>query len=343
MWLPPPLPRTFDACVRDLRSTKAETRASAASDIVRHASGDDEDKRTEAIGLLEKALADEAPRVRSAAAVALSDLGAKEARKGLLARLEDDDEHVRQMAIVALGEIGASDSATVARLERAQKDRRPEMRYQAVIALAKLLEGSDRVGAILRASSDEDMNVRYIAMRLAEEGLAVGTDGEGDVDGRLVTRGKALLEDEADDVVIAAAIFLAKAGEARGREIVLDVVHGRRRAQPEDEREAVELTGTVGLREAIPELRRRAFGVLRHLRDRCSFHALIALARLGDERAIDAIRDDLGSRRRPVREAAVVAAGRAGLHALRSQIEAQDDVDPELRRAALEALSEPSS
>ena len=40
MWLPPPLPRTFKACLRDLSSAKPETRASAASDLVRHGRSD---------------------------------------------------------------------------------------------------------------------------------------------------------------------------------------------------------------------------------------------------------------------------------------------------------------
>jgi HEAT repeat protein len=346
MWLPPPLPRTFDACVRDLSSTKADVRASAATDIVRHARPEEDEgedartRRREALALLEKALADESAVVRSAAAVALSDLGARAALPKLQKLVDDDDQHVRQMALVALGELGARDKSVIARLEKAQRDRRPEMRYQAVIALAKLLDGDALVAALLRASSDEDMNVRYIAMRLAEEALDDG-DGALERDGRLTTRGRALLDDEADDVAIAAAIFLAKAGDERGRAIVLDVARGTRRAQQEDEREAVELCGAIGLREAIPALERRAFGVLRHVRDTSSFHATIALARLGHARAIASITSDLSARRKVTREAAVVAIGRARLHELRDRVKAlgADDVDPELRRVALASLA----
>ncbi len=352
MWLPPPLPRKFDACVRDLASTKAEVRASAATDIVRHAKhpvregedGASTEQRAEALRLLEAALADASPMVRSAAAVALSDIGATGAAKALLRLVDDDDGHVRQMAITALGELGDRSKATLTRLEKAQKDRRPEMRYQSVIALAKLVSGDARARALLTASSDDDMNVRYIAMRLAEEALGAGAvvaPNDADVDGRLVIRGRALLDDEADDVVIAAAIFLAKVGDERGRKVVLEVVRGTRKAQQEDEREAVELAGAIGMKEAIPALERRAFGVLRHVRDTCSFHALIALARLGHARAKATIAKDLGARRKATREAAVVAAGRARLVELRSQIEAlaDGDVDAELRRVALEELT----
>ncbi|CAN5456949.1 hypothetical protein BH09MYX1_BH09MYX1_52270 [soil metagenome] len=254
MWLPPPLPRKFDACVRDFESKKPDVRASAATDIVRHARDpNDSEHRATALKLLEGALADPAPVVRSAAAVALSDLGSNGAVKALLRLIDDDDQHVRQMAIVAVGELADADEAIVTRLEKAQKDRRPEMRYQSVIALSKLLQRKksastrdSRVAALLRATSDDDMNVRYIGLRLAEDGLVakavVDTEAgeeESDadetdpspVDGRLLTRARVLLDDEADDVVVAAAIFLAKAGDARGRKVVHAVVAGTRRAQ----------------------------------------------------------------------------------------------------------------
>ena len=57
-------------------------------------------------------------------------------------------------------------------------------------------------------------------------------------------------------------------------------------AQREDEREAVEIAGTLEMHDLVPDLERRAFGLTRHLRDTCAFHATIALARLGHERAV---------------------------------------------------------
>ena len=332
MWLPPPLPRTFEACLRDLSSEKPETRASAASDLVRHGRLDAA-LRGQAIPLLEKALGDESPRVRASAAVALADLEAKEAALQLLHAVEDDDANVRQMAMAALGEIG--DARAVRRLEKAQSDVRPEMRYQAVIALSHLLEGDELCAALQRATSDDDFNVRYIALRLAEEHAC------GPAPARLVTRAVRLLDDEANDVAIAAAIYLAKAGDERGKGLLLRVVDGTVKAQTEDEREAVELAGSIGLKEAIPALERRAFGVFRLVRDTCSFHALIALARLGHAQAIDDITRDLDARSKKKREAAVVAAGRAGLVVAKERIERMRDTDAsaDLRAEALRALS----
>ena len=53
----------------------------------------------------------------------------------------------------------------------------------------------------------------------------------------------------------------------------------------------------------------------------CAWHARIALARMGHERARAEILDDLGSWRRETREAAVVAAGRARIHEARGKLE----------------------
>ena len=332
MWLPPPLPRTFEACLRDLASAKPEIRASAASDLVRHGRGDTA-LRAQAVPLLEKALGDEVARVRASAAVALADLEAKEAVEPLLRAVEDDDAEVRQMAMAALGEIG--DARAARRLEKAQSDTRPEMRYQAVIALSHLLEGEELCTVLQRGTSDDDFNVRYIALRLAEERASEPAPP------RLVTRAARLLDDEAPDVAIAAAIYLAKAGDERGKPRLLRVVEGTEKAQAEDEREAVELAGRIGLTKAIPALERRAFGVFRLVRDTCSFHALIALARLGHGRAIDDITRDLDARSKKKREAAVVAAGRAGLTVAKERIERMQDSDvsADLRAEALRALA----
>lgn len=340
MWLPSPLPRTFAACVRDIESAKTDVRVSAAGDLVRH--GRAEATRDEAVALLIKALDDTAATVRAAAAVALADLEAAQAVDALLRRVEDDDDHVRQMALLALGEV--RDRKALPRVERALRDRRPEMRYQAVIAYVRLVEPHDgpRPGetpevvakALLAATNDEDFNVRYIALRLAEEHAADPPPA------RLVTRAAVLLEDDAPDVAVAAAIFLARCGDERGHPLVLDIVESRVPAQPEDEREAVELAGRLGLREAIPALRRRAFGLARHVRATASFHAVIALARMGDERAVRRITRGLASSDKKKREAAVVAAGRAGLAVARERIErlGEDEVSPALREAALRDL-----
>lgn len=295
----------MSACERDIQSPKADVRASAVTDLVRHTRN--EETRAKALDLIAGALKDDAPKVRARAALALADGdGGHEKLEPLLAALDDADDEVRQLAVTALGEIG--DARAVPRLLRAAEDDRAAMRYQATIALAILKEGKEemRVKALLRASSDDDFNVRYIAMRLAEEHFKTAPE-------RLRLRAVALLEDEEADVRVAAAIFLGHAGDERAKPLLRRVVRGEIQAQREDEREAVELVGTLAMRDLVPDLERRAFGAARHLRDTCSFHAIIALARMGHARAVESIKRDLASRSEKRREAATVAAERARL------------------------------
>jgi hypothetical protein len=326
---PSPLPRSLEASFRDLTSAKAETRASAIRDVVRHALRSDA-ARDRAIPLLEHALrGDAAAGVRAAAAVALADVGAGTALSSLLVAVEDDDPYVRQMALSSLGEMG--DVRATQRLERALRDPRPEVRYQAVIAFARVAkdDAASVATALARALDDGDAAIRYIAMRLAEE---FHVDGEPLRDARLMARAEKLVAEDTDDAAVVAALYLARLGEERGRKVVLDVVAESRRApELEDEQACVEMAGELRLRDAIPHLERRAWGTRRVVRavlswgagDKrsCAWHARIALARMGHVRARAEILGDLVSRRRVIREAAVVAAGQARIHEARGTLE----------------------
>jgi hypothetical protein len=354
---PPLLPRNLDASVRDLSSTRAEVRASAVEDLVRHARAEPW-VRARAVPLLIQRLTDEHPRVRAAVAVALGDLDATEAVTALLVTVEDGDPHVRQMAINALGEIG--DTRALPRLRRALKDPRPEVRYQAVIAFARVadrglaagrrdaagvLDASEVDDALFEAASDDDDAIAHIALRVAEERLDQGRAP----DGRLLARARALVTGAHDGkasahVVVVAAILLAKAGDERGHDIVLRVVRGEKiggqTPDKEDERAAVELAGELGLKQAVPFLERRAWGALRFVRDTCPFHARIALARMGHDRAKKEILAELASTRREVLSGAVVSAGRARMIEAKETIAKLTSaaVDPELTREALARL-----
>ncbi|HEY1695405.1 MAG TPA: HEAT repeat domain-containing protein [Polyangiaceae bacterium] len=329
MFSPSPLPRNLEASFRDLVSQKPATRASAIRDVVRHALRGDA-TRARAIPLLEHALRDDAaPAVRAAAAVALADVGAREALPSLLVAVEDDDPHVRQMALSSLGELG--DARATQRLERALRDGRPEVRYQAIIAFSRVArdDGAAVASALARALDDDDEAIRYIAMRLAEE---FQSDGEPLRDARLLARAEKLVDEDRDPAAVVAALYLARLGQEKGRTVVLEVVaEARRTPELEDEQACVELAGELLLRDAIPHLERRAWGTRRAVRallswgagDRrsCAWHARIALARMGHERARAEIVDDLASWRRETREAAVVAAGRARIREARGKLE----------------------
>jgi hypothetical protein len=348
MFTPSPLPRNFEASFRDLGSDRAATRASAIRDVVRHVLRSDA-ARARAIPLLERALrADAAATVRAEAAVALADVRAEEALPTLLVAVEDEDAYVRQMALAALGEVG--DPRARHRLERALRDARPEVRYQAVIAYARVARDDPQAiaAALAGALEDHDEAIRYIAMRVAEE---QDLDGEPLRDDRLVARAEELVDTADEAVAVVAAIYLTRLGRSPGTSIVLDVIAGRRTTpELEDEQACVELAGELGLREAIPHLERRVWGA-RHLvrsilswgagdRTSCAWHARIALARMQHTRARAEILADLDSWRRETREAAVVAAGRARMAEARGALQRlEGSVDSALVREALVRLA----
>ena len=170
------------------------------------------------------------------------------------------------------------------------------MRYQAIIAFARVADDPDEVGrALLAATNDDDDAVVHIALRIAEERLDAGKP----VDARLVTRAKALLDASSPHLALVAAIFLGKSGDSAGNALLLRVVRGDKikgqAPEKEDERAAVELVGELGLEEAEPHLARRAWGMMHFVRDTCVFHAKIALARMGHPRAVAEILADLES------------------------------------------------
>lgn len=335
MLAPPPLPRNLEASVRDLASEKPVVRASAVADLIRHARAD-EAIRERAIPLLLARLDDPTSKVRAAAAVGLADLDAKDAVPALLRAVDDDDAYVRQMSLNTLGEL--ADARALPRLRRALTDKRPEMRYQAVIAFGRVAKDEREIGqALLAATNDDDDAVVHIALRVAEERIDAGRD----LDPRLVTRAKALVESGSAHLALVSAIVLAKAGDTAGNALILRVVRGEKidgqAPEKEDERAAVELAGELELELAKPHLEKRAWGVMHLLRDTCAFHAKIALARMGHSRAVSEILKDLDSDRPDVLGAAVVAAGRARLAKAKRAIERIPTkmVDPELVREAL--------
>jgi HEAT repeat protein len=123
-----------------------------------------------------------------------------------------------------------------------------------------------------------------------------------------------LLEDGDVSVRVAAAIALCRTNHRRAVDTLLDVAGGRLApVEAEDEAAAVELLGELGVKEAIPVLERRAFGLFSLSQRSFSWQARVALARLGHAKARLRIVRDLGSWSRDRRTMAVAAAGRARL------------------------------
>lgn len=315
-----PLPRTLEAALRDAEHARADVRLAVLSDLKRHARGGSD----AALRALTKQLsADAEPRVRAGAALALADIDAQSALPELIAATLDPDAAVRQMALLGVGELaepahpGARAAAT-----RGLVDQLPAVRYQAVVALARL-QGEGSLEALLVGTRDADPEVRHVAFRVAEE--VFGGYAADQVPLALVQRARGALRDDNAGVQIAAAILLAVLGEVAGCERLVAVLNAKQRLQhAEDEAIAVELCGQLRLTEATPGLERRAFGVLGG-RTPVSWHARVALAELGHPRAKLAILRGLTSWSRDARTLAVAAAGRARLAEAREALERMRD------------------
>jgi HEAT repeat protein len=337
-----PLPRTLDAALRDAEHDRTDVRLATLSDLKRHA----RDGSAAALRALSQRLsADPEPSVRAGAALALADIDAHDALPALVAATSDHDAAVRQMALLGVGELANAEHAEArAAATRGLVDRLPAVRYQAVVALARLQqEGS--LEALLVGTRDADPEVRHVAFRVAEEVFG-GQDSER-IPAPLVQRARGALRDDNHGVRTAAAILLAVLGEAAGRDHVVEVVNAKRRIQhPEDEAIAVELCGQLKLVAAIPGLERRAFGVLGG-RTPASWHARVALAELGHDRAKSVIMRGLSAWSRDARTLAVAAVGRAKLREARALLlgmaDAPHRAEPDAVRDALAALDDEPS
>jgi HEAT repeat protein len=330
----PPLTRTLEAALRDIEHERQHVRLSALRDLVRLARGP---ARLGAIQALGRALLrDASAEIRTEAATALADCEAREARAELLAALEDAHVRVRQMAVLALGEVAApGDTEVVEALRALLGHEEPSLRFQALIAF-EALAGKEADRALVRASDDDDDEVRAMAFRLSDrrfENEAPPTE--------LLDRARSALGAKSA-ASATAALFLAAQADRSADAVLLGVLEGKVPAGTNADLQAVmETVADLDLDAARPALGRRAFGMFGVRPDALGWQACIALARLGDERARRAILRGLSAWTRDGRTLAVVAAGRAGIFDARETIQRfrgdPSRADPE---AVDEALSQ---
>jgi len=313
----PPLPRTLVAAVNDSRNARADVRLSALRDLVRLTRSPAE--RRTALEALERLLAeDPSPELRAEAAVGLADAEAVESRQPLLASFDDTDARVRQMAVLALGEVAEpGDAEVVARLRPLLAVTDAPIRFQALIAFVRLApDDAERVLAV--AAADDDDEVRAMAYRLMDTRYQTEP-----APAHFVTRATTALGDASSAVRAAAALFLAHGGERAADPVILGVIDGS--VPPGTEADLLatfEVAATDRLTAASAGLARRAFGPLGLRSDSISWHALVALAMLGDQRARRTILRGLSAWTRHSRTLSVVAAGRARLVEARPAVEA---------------------
>lgn len=330
-----PLPRSLRAAVRDSDHEKMEVRLSAVRDLVRHARAG----AVEAEAALCRHLTqDPEVEVRAEAALGLADAEVSSGVEALLEAARDPSPRVRKMALLALGELGRTgDPRVTAVLSEARHGDQPSDRFQALLALHQI-GAPEAEAAIVEGTVDPDPEIRRLAFRVAEAHF----DASRGLSDLVRERARLALRERKSGVTIAAALVLARFGDASGQGTLLDLI-GRRApgATPEDEQGAIEASAELGLTAARPELERRAFGFLR--RDPLFWHARVALARLGDTRAQRAVMRGLWARSPDKRTLAVVAAGRARLVEARARVaelgQIPNGADPEAVREALSLLN----
>ncbi|MEZ4372642.1 MAG: HEAT repeat domain-containing protein [Polyangiaceae bacterium] len=309
-----PLPRTLNAAVRDARGASRDlVRIEATRDLARYAASEDPEERERSTLALIEGLSDKVAAVRGESALALADAKAEGARDALLELVRDSNQRVRQMALVALGELAEPGDAAVAKeLRRAFSSDSPELRYQAVIALARVVP--DDEAPLVCCLTDDDPQIRYIALRLCEERY-----DERELPHQIALRAERALKDDDLHVRVAAAIWLCKRGEAAAERVLVEALNSfSSKLSPEDEIAAVDAAGTKRLEAARPGLERRAFGLFG---GPAVWQARVGLALMGDGRAKERLLRGLKSWNRDTRTHAVVAIGRARLEEARAQLE----------------------
>jgi HEAT repeat protein len=337
-----PLPRTLEASLRDVEDVRPDVRLATLADLKRHARGGSDPALRALVARLNL---DPEPQVRAGAALALADIDARAELEALVTAAADADAGVRQMALLGIGELAeAAHAGSLAAATRGLVDPVPAVRYQAIVALARL-QGEGALEALLVGTRDADPEVRHVAFRVAEE--VFGGSAPEQVPLPLLQRARGALRDDNRGVELAAAILLAVLGEEAGRERLVEVLNARRRiVHVEDEIIVVELCGQLGLQKATPGLERRAFGMFGG-RTPVSWHARVALAELGHPRAKSAILRGLSAWSRDARTLAVAAAGRARLQEAREILErmtgAPERAEPDAVTDALASINGASS
>jgi HEAT repeat protein len=344
VFVPSPLPRRTSAALRDAQDSKSWVRLSAVNDLVRLAHGED---RAPVLAALEQVLLrDSEAKLRAAAAVGLADVEAVSSVSVLLEALADPVLRVRQMVLLAIGELSPPGSTRCNdAIRRELSSTAPELRFQALLAAARV-KIADLVDSLCRALRDADSHVRYVALRLIDEHVADATCEPSD-ETRLRRSAEPCLADPDAAVRVAAALLLAPQGGESARQVLVEAINsGLKLPAAVDEQALIEMIGDLALTQALPGLRRQARGWFGFSTGPYAWQAKVALAQLGEPRAVQEVARGLKSSRRDVRSMSVVAAGRARLSYLRPELEhlaETQTVDSELVTTALELISRPGT
>ncbi len=304
----PPLRRTYDAAMRDLRATKPAVRASAAHDL---GLVGDENPRAASDALV--ALLDDTwSEVRGAALTALGTLRARHHAERMATLLDDGDSNVRQLAVVALAEAGGARALEL--LREALAHDHADVRYQALLGVLSL-DPAEGFRACLDALASDDP---WIASEAAEQlGRLFAVDPDQRTENALDDAARTRCLDAlhtacaatSERVKVAAAIACARMGERDAVPVLCEFVRGLRQVEGGDLdaylHESLELLGAVSP-DDVPMARETLSSVAwRVIPSPARSVARASLARLGDERACNEIVEQLHSLLPGRREAAV--------------------------------------
>lgn len=293
----PPLRPTLEAALRDVTAQRASARAAAAEVLADAGEGDERDQARAALA---KLAGDAEPEVRWAALAGLGRIGDASVLDAILPRFDDEAPQVREVAVIAAGKIG--EPRAVARIRRALADPNPEVRFQAVVSLVEL-EGEDARVAVFPALGDEDAHVR------ANAAAALATL---EPDPATSDRIAKLLRDSDPAVRFEAALALAKARDRRASSELA------RHLDDDRAFEAIEAIAALGASDRADDLAKVARSFLKPLALKAA--AAAALARLGDPRGIDVLRDVARAFRSEGRTYVAEAIGMLGLDELAPEL-----------------------
>lgn len=320
-----PLPRNLEATLRDVHAKRVDVRKSVLRDLARHLDGPSRAAVAESLRHLLREDPDVEVRVLSA--IAAADGGATELLPELLEALRDPSPRVTQFALLAIGELAPGFDAVRSGVEPYLTSTLPALRYQA-IATACQLDCEQSTELLLSAVEDPDPEVQWLgwhwlarfrdgvassrfpaasrapeAKRWVVASAAVGhllSDAD---------RGEALFDAarRAPARVLAeASLTLLRLNPERAFAMVLPLLSGAKGPDEAQLLRIIEELGVGGCRPSLPWLTchaRRGW-----LEGKYGWPSLVALARLGDRGARDAIEAEAAHRnpRRSERARAVL-------------------------------------
>jgi len=271
--------------------------------------------------LVTTTLNDDETLIRAEAALSLGQIGSQEAVDALISTLNDKDSYLRQKVALSLGQIGSEEAVDVLIVELNDKNR--NNRWSALVALGQI-SGDKAVDMLISTLKDKKCPARCDAATVLGQ-----TGGERVVDALV-----AAFTDEDKNVVSSAAKSLGQIGSEKAVDVLIDTLMDENSYVISS---AAEALGQIGSGKAVDALiatldnfdrnsRRQAvvgqFDICNSIDNLIAGRkdedtnvvesAVVALGRIGSEKAVDALLQALQDENSNVRRSAASALGQMG-------------------------------